>query len=373
MKSILFYTANGVGLGHLQRAFLIAEKIKSKNTKIILVTPANSPQMFGKFFHHLVKLTSLSDRLLKMPGKTKEARLSNDQKFFQTLKKFRPDLIIADFYLSSPFTWSSFKYALDKIPTKSVFVWRIGDKEKFNKDLNIENNKLDYFQKIILPHSQEEISALLSKEVFKKIKDDKRFIISGPVFRKMDREKLSFCRRKYSISPKDFLILVTLGAGGKLKGGQCESVDEVINAFFDIRSSLIKFIPNLKTIIIPGPYSQKKGQKFEKYLPELIKISNLVISTAGYNTCNEIIQAKIPSVLAPLMRGDKEQFSRADYLEEKGIAKVCKNISPENLLDSIFYCRDNLKRMKDNFKKFSDWKQGNDKAAQEILSLLRNN
>lgn len=371
MKNILFYTADGVGLGHLRRASLIAEKIKSKDVKIIIVTPAHSPQIFGKFFHNLVKLTPLSDKLLNTFSKTRKARLSNNQKFFQALKKFKPDLIVADFYLSSPFTFSSFKYALDKIPTKSIFVWRIGDKEKFNQDFSKKNNQLDYFQKIILPHNQDELKNLLSSALFKKIKKDKRFIINGPIFKKIDREKTAFCRRKYKISYKDFLILVTLGAGGKLKGGQCESANQVINTFFDIRSSLIKLIPNLKTIVIPGPYSQKRGQKFEPYLPELIQISNLVISTAGYNTCNEIIQARTPAVLIPLMRGDKEQFERADYLEKKGVAKVCKNISPKNLLDLILYCKNNLKKMENNFKNFSGWQQGSNKAAQEILDLLK--
>ena len=85
MKKILFYTANGVGLGHLRRSCLIAEKIRSENVKIILVTSAFSPQIFGKFFDSLIRLIPLSDKLLDSPSKTRKARVKNGQKFTEVM------------------------------------------------------------------------------------------------------------------------------------------------------------------------------------------------------------------------------------------------------------------------------------------------
>jgi len=380
MKTILFYTANGVGLGHLQRSFLIAKKIKSKDRKIILVTSAFSPQIFGKFFDSLIQLIPLSDKLLNSSSKTREARINNGQKFAKAIKKFKPDIIIADFYLTSPFTFYALKHTLDRFPIQSVFIWRLSDSQKFYKDFNDENDRLDYFQKIILPHSQKELKSLLSLSFFKKIKNNNRFSITGPILKKIDKKKIDFCRKKYKISSRDFLIVVTLGGGGKFIEGQCDAPERIIKKFLNIYPSLINIIQNLKVIIIAGPYlqnlkkkssSQLKFIRFEKNILELIKLSDLVISTAGYNTCNELLTSKTPAILTPLMRGDKEQFERASYLEKKGILKVSKNDSSHQLFNLIIDCKKNLNRMKSNFKKFSDWKQCNNKTAKEILKLLK--
>ena len=379
MKRILFYTANGVGLGHLQRCRLIAEKIQSNNAEIILVTSAFSPQIFGKFFNYLILLTPLSDKLLSNPSKTRKTRLANNKKFAQALKKFKPNIIVADFYLTSPFTFSSFKYALDQFPVRSIFIWRLGDSQKFYKDFNDENCRLDYFQKIILPHSQRELTNLLPLSLFKRIKNSDRFKMIGPIFKKIDKSKIAFCRKKYKIYFQDFLIVITLGGGGKLKKGQCDAPEKIIKDFLSIYPRLVKAIPNLKVVVSTGPYlrnlnkkssRQLKFIKFEKNFPELIKLSKMVISTAGYNTCHELIAAKTPAVLIPLMRGDKEQFERADYFEKRGVVKIYKSTSSKNLLKAILYCRDNLKKMENNFRRFSDWKQGNNEAVKEILKTL---
>jgi len=126
MKKILFYTANGVGLGHLRRASLIAEEIKKNNkgTKIGLATMADNPLFFGRFFDYSVKLKALSDKLLNSPASFEKVRLDNSLKFAEFIKGFKPDLVIADFYLTSSFTFSIFKYGLDSFPVKSIFILR---------------------------------------------------------------------------------------------------------------------------------------------------------------------------------------------------------------------------------------------------------
>jgi len=379
MKTILFYATNGIGLGHLRRVCLIAEKLRPKNKKLVLVTSAHLSMIFGKFFDSIIQLIPLSDELFKSPIKTREIRLANGVKFAQALKKFKPDLIVCDFYFPpSNFTFYPLIYALNKFSTKNIFIWRIGDRNNFTSNFNM-NDKLDYFEKIILPHSQEELKYLFLSSVFKKIKINDKFKIIGPIFKNINKKKIDFCRKKYKISHKDFLIIIALGGGGKLKIGKCDSPREIVKCFLSIYPRLVKLIPNLKTVVSTGPYFGDFNKrifpglrfvKFEKNILELIKLSDLVISTAGYNTCNELVTSKTPAILIPLMRGDKEQFERASYLEKKGIIKVCKNISSENLLDTILYCKNNLTRMKDNFKKFSDWKQGNNKIAKIILETL---
>ena len=379
MKKILFYTANGVGLGHLRRSCLITKEISSKNVKIILVTLASSPQIFGRFFDSLIQLTPLSDKLLNSPSKTQETRITNGRKFVKAIRKFRPNLIIADFYLASPFTFSAFQYALDRNSTQSIFIWRLGSKYRNYEDFKDQDNKFRYFEKVIIPHAFEEVKNLLPLSVFRKIEKDDKFSIVGPIFKKSNQIKLNSCRNKYKVSNNDFLITVSLGGGGKLEYGKCDGPEKIVNGFLDIYPDLFKAISNLRVIINIGPYfsdfknrstSRLKFVRFEEDLLELLTLSNLVISTAAYNICNELIEAKIPSILFPLMRGSREQFERAHYLEKKGIAKVFENGSSVELLKLILNVKDNLNKMKLNFRKFSDWQQGNNKAVKEILNIL---
>lgn len=334
---ILFYTANGVGLGHLRRTQLIAQELKKE---VILVTSSLSPQKLGKFFNHLVKLEPFTDELDRDESKYLKARLKNKEKLSEAVKRFKPDAIVLDFYLGDhKFVFYPLEYALADFPGKKIFVWRLS----FNKPLlELRKNayRLSYFDKIIIPHAKDEIS-FFSPSFLEEIEGNNRFEICGPIFKKMDEKFLPALKKKYRILPKDFLITLTLGAGGgDLKG--CQSPDKIIRTFFKIYPELIRKIPNLKVILSTGPYFKKelkspgiKITQFEENLTELFSLSNLVISTAGYNSCNELVQAKVPLVLIPLKRGNDEQFKRAQYLKSKGIARVIENISERNLLEAI--------------------------------------
>lgn len=379
MKTILFYAINGVGLGHLQRVRLIAEALRRKNVKIILATTAPAFWVFGRFFHHCVKLTSPSDELFKSPGAYK-AKLLNAQKFISAIRRFKPNLIVADFYLNTSFSLYPLIYGIDKFSLKSVFIWRMDEGRAFCRDLKNEIIQGDYFQKIILPHSKEELKSLLPPSAIRAILADPRFEICGPIFRKIKKDKLSICRQKYKTSPRDFLITITLGGGGSIKIGHCDSAAKIINNFLTLRSRLTSAIPNLKVAIITGPYfpdfkrkfpSNFKIVRFEKNLPELMAISSLVITPAGYNTCNELIEARTPAILTPLLRGNREQFERAYYFKKKGVAEVLENVSPQNLSATVLKCRKNLGKMKENFKNFSEIKPGNQRAAKIILNLIK--
>jgi len=378
MKTILFYAINGVGLGHLQRVHLIAEVLRRKNVKIILATTAPAFRIFGRFFHHCVKLTPPSDELFKSPRAYK-TKLLNARRFISAVRRFKPNLIVADFYLNTSFSLYPLIYGLSKFPLKSVFIWRIDEARAFCRDLKNEIIQGDYFQKIILPHSKEELKSLLPRSAIRAILADRRFEICGPIFRKIKKDKLPICRQKYKVSPSDFLITIALGGGGSIKIGHCDSAAKIINNFLTVYSRLTSAIPNFKVAIITGPYFSDfkkklppnlKIIKFEKNLPELMHLSKLVISAAGYNTCNELIEAKTPAILIPLLRGNREQFERAYYFKKKGVAEVLEDASPQNLSATVLNCRKNLGKMKENFKNFSEIKPGNQKAAEIILNLI---
>ncbi len=379
MKKILFYTANGIGLGHLRRTQLIAEELKKEKVEVILATSSLSPQVLGKFFDNFVKIGPLSDKLLENPQKTLKTRLNNGKIFLNALKKNKPDLIVADFHLNSSFTFYPLGYGLDNFPVQTVFVWRLGAPKEVIRDIKKEKEKLNYFKKIIIPHSLYELKDLYPFSFLKEIMLDSRFEICNPIFNKIDKDKINECRLKYNILNKDFFIVLASGGGGKLIRGNCEESSKIIDNFLEIFPKLNKKIPNLKVVIIEGPYSKKINKKFnnkikfvrfEENFLELINLSDLVISAAGYNTCNELIVNKKPSILFPLKRGGNEQIVRANYFEKKGVARVVRGDFQQSFLNNIFYVKSHLKEMKKNFKNFSDWEYGNKKATKIIWSIL---
>ena len=383
MKKILFYASDGIGLGHLQRVRHIAQAIKTRNRniKIILVTTSPKFLVFGRFFHYCIRLIPLSDSL-SGPGYQK-ACLINGTRMLSALGRFQPNIVVADFFLSSNFHFYPLGYALDRRPTKNIFIWRLGDRRDFSRSLRKEAHKLRYFSRILLPHSQEELKYLLPSKFLKKIRSYPKFQICAPIFGKLDRGKLFFCRKKYKIFPEDFLITISFGGGGAANISKCDSPEKILRNFLLIYPRLMQIIPNLKVIITTGPYCRKMPEsgfkipptlkivEFEKNLFELIHLSKLVISPASYNICYEILEAKTPAILVPLLRADREQFERAQYFKKKGIAKIWKGDSSGRLLDLIIGCQKSLKKMEANFRKISKIRPGNQMAAKAILKFVR--
>ncbi len=376
MKKILLYVSDGISLGHLQRISQIGKTIKKENKdiKITLITSSLKPFVFGKFFDDCVQIVPLSDKLLEDPSE--ETRVENADLVLSVFKKFKPDLVVADFLLASRFTFYPLKYALDNFPTKSVFIWRLGEIKNLSGDLKKEKEKLDYFEKVFLPYDKKEIGEVENILPL-------NFEIVGPVFREINKDKVNECVKKYKISQKDFLLTIVLGGGGELKVGKCESPDKIIDSFSENLVKLKKKISNLKVIICTGPYYDKKNINhirlkkdwikiidFEENILELISISGLVVSPAGYNICQEIIMAKTPAVLVPLWRKNREQFERAEYLKTKGVVEVLENDSSLDSLDLVMKSYNNIDKMKNGFKNFSRLKSGNKKIVKKVLKIL---
>lgn len=59
---------------------------------------------------------------------------------------------------------------------------------------------------------------------------------------------------------------------------------------------------------------------FHSDLPHLLSRADAVVAMSGYNTCVEILQSRVPSVLVPRCFPRREQLIRAERLEKAGLA-----------------------------------------------------
>ncbi|PIP15127.1 hypothetical protein COX47_01385 [Candidatus Roizmanbacteria bacterium CG23_combo_of_CG06-09_8_20_14_all_35_49] len=385
MKRILFYASNSVGLGHLRRVSLIAEAVPKKNprTEVKFVVLTNYPHFLDEAGFSYIQLEPPKNELLKNNyQKLEQVKKNNNKKLEKVIGDYQPEIIAVDVFLFGfSFPWAILKPRFDKI--KKVLIIRFGSAKNYYKILRQNNNLINSFDKIIIPHSEEEISRLLSKKDYLEIKKEAKFEITGPIIKKINKQNIVDCKKRYRINKNNFLLTVALGGGGELTNANCESpqkiVQEVINAYARIK----QIIPDLKLIICLGPafkhqkyiknkiknYPEIKLVSFERYLPELLSISDLIIASAGYNICNEIIQAKTPAILMPLNRNSDEQYERANFLKNMGIVKVFDFKSKKKFFKIFSDCFKELKTMRQNFEKIPKQKQGDKEAVKVILNL----
>jgi UDP-N-acetylglucosamine:LPS N-acetylglucosamine transferase len=229
------------------------------------------------------------------------------------------------------------------------------------------------FDLILVPHAREELRSRGETNLLAgNHRDFKKVKFIGPIVQEKPTRKINLGKNKFN-------ILATCGGGGQDKNNT--GIDNFLAMIKSVSKILAKKIENLNLIVVTGPlYKGKfniniKGVAVKKYQSNFLSIieaADLVISSAGYNICNEIIAAKTPSILVPLKRFQESQLGRAKKLEKKGIALVLRDFRPRILAGKVLDLYKNpvkLREMRNNFDKIK-LRRGNRMAAKMILNLL---
>jgi len=84
-----------------------------------------------------------------------------------------------------------------------------------------------------------------------------------------------------------------------------------------------------------GLTHQVRVSRFHANLPHLLQAADAVVSMAGYNSCAEILQSRLPAVLLPRTEPRQEQLIRARRLDEMGLARCVANPDPQSLRQAV--------------------------------------
>ena len=133
---------------------------------------------------------------------------------------------------------------------------------------------------------------------------------------------------------------------------------------FEIFETLVKGFNSIQIIAIAGK-NEKMKLKFEKIVqennkqdyvkileytnkvPELMAISDLVVSKPGGLTTSESLASNLPMIIINPIPGQEEE--NAKFLEEKGIGIwIRKNDSIYEIFDNLFSNPEKLEKMKKN-------------------------
>jgi len=138
-------------------------------------------------------------------------------------------------------------------------------------------------------------------------------------------------------------VLVTMGGG--------EDGGDRIEAYLE---SLTLGIPEWNSLILAGPLMdaklvrsiessvEKRGlsdrvhvRHFSNDVLRHMRDADAVVSMAGYNSCAEIMQCRVPAVLLPRSWPRSEQLIRARRLAELGLAQCLEDYTPEAIRQAL--------------------------------------
>ena len=355
MKNILIFYAS-YGGGHLNAAKSINEYIlnnykdynielvdcmKYVNKTVEKVTTAayreaakKAPWVWGRIYSDSKKgpLAHLSTRANKIMA----------VKLLRLLREKKPDLIISTHPFSSQMC--TYLKRKGKITAKIATImtdfaphqqWLVG--KAFTDFYFVANDKMkDYLVEQNIPKEKIFVTGIP---------------LSSRFLQKYDRSKVL---NDYNL--EDDKLNVLFFGGGEFGLGKSRT--------FDIFDSLVKVSDDIQIVAIAGK-NEKMKLKFEEIVrnndasnrvrvleftnqvPELMSISDLVVTKPGGMTTTESLASKLPMIVINPIPGQEEE--NAEFLESKGVCVwIKKDDNASKILSDLLLNKNKLNEMKQN-------------------------
>lgn len=331
----LLYSHDSWGLGHLKRSLAIATGLTHRfpDANVLIVTGSPCATQFN--------LPDNCD-ILKLPSVSKDAdgqyisrHLSDDvsrtialrqQLILEAYRSFAPHLVLVDHQLTG-LHGEALPMLRQAREDDSLLIY--GMRDVLDEPAAVAREWDRHENHWALRHGYDHVCVYGMPEVFD---PRSQYPMLAPY-----GHKVSFSG--YIVSPLDTTIrlpvpsliphvLVTMGGG---QDGQ-----QRLEAFF---RALQLGTPAWTSHVITGPLMdsdavrqfkhqvQRLGltdkvrvSRFHDNIPHLLQAADAVVSMAGYNSCAEILQSRLPAVLLPRTSPRREQQIRAERLEALGLA-----------------------------------------------------
>jgi len=322
MLRIIFYSINGVGMGHAIRGINIAKALR-KIIECEIIFATNSPfnDIFEKEGFAFVKGGADPIKLYTGEISHQEYLQQNEEFFISVIKKLSPHIVVFDLLIMPK--------VLAYMKEKNIFSVYVLRELSDTKYLSIHRNFLSNFDLTLLTCIEDE---RFIKNIRECGFDQNKFFYIGNIFRTPKLEQIKKLKQKYNKKKDELLVTITAGGGGFLKG---------THSFFSNLGIITKKVENefrnkkndfkkIRWLLIKGPLFNEKidipkhieVSDYEQHLPELFAISDLIISAAGYNSVNEIIAAQTPALLHPFFQIMDSQALRAFFYTSKGFIQT---------------------------------------------------
>ncbi len=352
----LFYAINGRGLGHVSRTLNILKAFRRISGANEFLFSTDSP--------FAMKLHLYESNCLVLASQSID-RPAFCRQFAELVEEFMPDMAVFD-GASSEFSALTHSFGI-----RNILILRKMDNASM---LRLLRSGLGCFDLVIMPHFKGEMQKMTTRFIFNSLLETNKVVFAGPIVREVDPLFVGKTRKKYGIG-KLFTVLGTFGGGG---------FDDLTEEFINRFIGAVELIgtPEIKFILVKGPYYGKLIEKrknmvvvdFEPNLVELMSVSSLVVTHAGYNSVNEVIEAKVPSIVIPRPFNEsyaEKQIDNTIKIRDNVLGVVFDSESSKSLANLILKFYQNkayYQSIKENLANFS-LPKGNAAAARAILEF----
>jgi ATP-binding cassette subfamily B protein len=349
-RRVLFYSHNGVGVGHLQRQLDLATAFRDRHpdSVVLLSSGSHAAAMFkipsGIDYVKLPSLQKVDGRTWiprELPLPLRDVIELRAELLQDTVRTVSPDLLVADFMPAGPY--GELLPALDELERcggRAVVGFRdVLDEPAFVRRVWAENGVYEVLRKHYSAICVYGDPQMLDFVQAYGLDDD----LAG---------RLHYCgylgretpvRNGSAETPERPLVVATSGGG----------VDgpALLATFVQAAGRLQPRVGGTWTAVT-GPLMEDQdharivslaeddGVTVHRLVPDLrntVAAADCVVSMAGYNTVCDIMSYRRPSVLVPREQPSKEQSLRAERLREWGVAEVvhADELRPAGLADAI--------------------------------------
>jgi uncharacterized protein (TIGR00661 family) len=369
----------GIGMGHASRCVAIAQKLQEQDIEVVFASYGSGYEMLKAY--HEYETLKLPDIIFyggegefdikytaKKSIKVPFTFLKSIYYESKIIKKFKPDIILADSHFSVPITAKVLGIPCIMITNELT----LNFSELYPEEKTIEylENGLKKFvtdvcklcKVIMIP------DVTGSTEIPPKLKDI--VVHTGP-FLKNDPKNMhskEYLRNQLGFGNNEKIVLVTVGGS--------EFGIELLKIICDASSNMNYD----RLIIVTGPQIEadfiKESHKIikKKFLTNMMdwmKISDVIISLAGHTTIMEVMSLGIPNIIVPI-NNHSEQLKNTINIERYliSIVKDIKKVSPSEIAEDVNMLLEDseiLERSKIVKEKFSNYR-GTEEAVKILLA-----
>jgi predicted glycosyltransferase/peptidoglycan/xylan/chitin deacetylase (PgdA/CDA1 family) len=346
MKKVMFYCQHSLGMGHLTRSMALVRGLAAFQVCFV-----NGGEVIPGFpLPSGVRLVNLPP--LKADAEFRRLETVNDQSLAEvekrrarclldTFEAFQPDALIVELF---PFGRKKFRFELMPLLARIRAAGRRTKVICSLRDILVRRDDQGKYEARVVPIMQRYFDALLVHadphfqrldETFQRVTDlSVPVVYTGYVTQATEPKTATVHGTPFgSVEP---LILISIGGG---RVGY-----ELVQASIEASQLLKNEVPH-HALIFTGPFlpndqyaqlgAAAAGQahitlrRYTERFTEYMRQASLSVSLAGYNTCMDVLQARVPALVLPFTGGgNDEQTIRARKLEALGLVTV---LAPETL------------------------------------------
>lgn len=366
---IVFYAMNGKGAGHVVRVTTIAQAVRaqwhgSEPLQMCVLTTAEATDMlveaqipFFKFPSRVaIENTGLSSN--------DYIKLGADL-ISEALRFFQPDLLVVDTLPGGLFgeLLPGAQEGASKYCRRRALIARPVRQSILDDPEYLD--ALAHYDQIIVPEEEKDCAFALPETV----RD--RVTFSGPVFSTAAGECINRAavRERFGIADGTLTVLVSVGGGGHPDNERIlRFALETLTSEAGVHA-IVMAGPLYQGQVFDGPKNVTwlKGERTVRVLPGI----DMAVSTAGYNSFNELMFNGIPTVFVTVPTRLDDQPARAERAVAAGAAHALTALDGETLRRIVSEWRDPARRGRAaKAAKTVVRANGAVRAACELLGLL---